>query len=49
MPGKRARSALADHWDLWTDLRQVLKLINIHFEVFFGGEASSRHRALVGK
>lgn len=51
MPGKRARSALAE-WDLWTDLRQVLTLINIHFVwIFFGGEggASSRHRALVGE
>lgn len=38
-------------WDLWTDLRQVLTLINIHFLRFFwgGGGASSRHRALVGE
>lgn len=51
MPGKRARSVLAE-WDLWTDLRQVLTLINIHFLRFFflgGGGASSRHRALVGE
>lgn len=41
MPGKRARSALAE-WDLWTDLRQVLTLINIHFVRFFvwGGEGA---------
>lgn len=36
MPGKRARSVLAE-WDLWTDLRQVLTLINIHFLRFFLG------------
>lgn len=36
MPGKRARSVLAE-WDLWTDLRQVLTLINIHFSAFFLG------------
>lgn len=34
MPGKRARSVLAE-WDLWTNLRQVLTLINIHFLCFF--------------
>lgn len=38
MPGKRARSVLAE-WDLWTDLRQVLTLINIHFLRFFLGRA----------